>query len=219
MIALEKDGSILYQGSWTRRLQEMVGLRGNSQPSLPHVTSAGTLRNVEYVKPSLLKYQCEGSESGKLEGAVWKLTVGVKDLSLDQSKEQALKEICSTRYNVECGGVLFNSKWYCTNREAQNAIANASGTVNWKCCATVTRSIPTNRVSGDSVDTVCISEAEFVSTDMAALQAAVKKHVADAYEREATLMTAIKGADSLSALRAIDLTAGWAAIAPSDPGE
>ena len=54
---------------------------------------------------------------------------------------------------------------------------------------------------------------------MASLQAVVKQHIADAYEHEATLMTAINGADSLSALRAIDLTAGWASIAPSDPGD
>ena len=212
MIALERDGSILYQGSWTRRLQDMVGLQGNSQPSLPHVTSAGTLRNVEYVKPTLAAYQRSGAESGELSGDVWKITVAAKDFSLSEAKSEALSEIANKRYSVEVGGIIVNGKWYSTSREAQNSIAHASGTVSWKCCATVTRSI-------DDVDTVCISDPEFVSTDMVALLTEVKKHVADAYEREATLMTAIKDADSLSALRAIDLTAGWAAIAPNDPGE
>jgi hypothetical protein len=32
-------------------------------------------------------------------------------------------------------------------------------------------------------------------------------------------MAAINTADSVSALRAIDLTAGWAAVPPNDPGE
>jgi hypothetical protein len=212
MIALENGGDILYQGSWTKALQERLGLLGNNQPRLPYPTSSGTLRYIEFVKPSLLKYQSEGSESGALDGDVWKITRVAEDLSIDQAKEQALGEIASTRFTVETGGVVANGKWYDTNREAQNSIAHSSGTVNWKCRGTVTRKI-------NDVDTVCISVPEFASTDMASLQAVVKQHIADAYEHEATLMTAINGADSLSALRAIDLTEGWASIAPSDPGD
>ncbi|MEK9748948.1 MAG: hypothetical protein VW443_07940, partial [Pseudomonadales bacterium] len=75
MIALENDGNVTFQGSWTRRLQEMTGLVGNAQPPLPHVTAAGTLRAVEYVKPTLLAYQRDGAESGELAGDVWKITV------------------------------------------------------------------------------------------------------------------------------------------------
>ena len=211
MIALEQSGSITYQGLWTQALQERLGLLGNNQPRLPHATSSGTLRDIEFVKPSLLKYQREGSENGALDGDVWKITVSAKDLSLDQAKAQALLEIASTRFTVETSGVVANGKWYATSREAQNSIAHATGTVNWKCCGTVTRKI-------DDDDTVCVSAPEFASTDMAALQAVVKQHIADAYEHEATLMTAINGTDSLSALRAINLTAGWASIAPNDPG-
>jgi hypothetical protein len=217
MIALENDGNVTFQGSWTRRLQEMTGLLGNKQPPLPHATSVGTLRAVEYVKPSLQAYQREGAESGELDGDVWKITVSATDLSLEQATAQALSEIAATRYAVETGGVIVSGKFYSTDRDSQAAIARATGTVSWKCCATVTRDI--EQLDGSTVATVCVSSPEFASSDMDAVKNAVANHVAAAYAREAALMTAINAADSVAALRAIDLTAGWAAIPPSDPGE
>jgi len=217
MIVLEQDGNVTFQGSWTRRLQEMTGLVGNKQPPLPHATSVGTLREVEYVKPSLLAYQRNGAESGELAGDVWKITVAAKDLSLDQAKAQALSEIESTRYGVETGGVIVGGKFYSTDRDSQASIARASGTVSWKCAGTVTRDI--KKLDGSSVSTVCAGAAEFADSDMDAVKTAVAEHVAAAYAREAALMTAINDADSVSALRSIDLTAGWASIPPSDPGE
>jgi hypothetical protein len=217
MIALENDGNVTYQGSWTRRLQEMTGLLGNKQPPLPHATAAGTLRAVEYVKPSLQAYQRAGAESGELDGDLWKITVAAQDLPLDQGKAQALDAISSTRYAVETGGVLVASKYYSTSRDSQSAIARASGTVSWKCAGTVTRDI--EQLDGSTVATVCVSTPEFASSDMDAVKTAVANHVAAAYAREAELMTAINAADSVAALRSIDLTSGWAAIPPSDPGE
>ena len=217
MIALENDGAVSFQGSWTRRLQEMTGLVGNKQPPLPHPTSAGTLRAVEYVKPSLLAYQREGSESGALDGDVWKITVSASDLSLDQAKAQALSEIAQTRFNVETGGVIVAGKFYGTDRDSQSAIARASGTVSWKCNGTVTRDI--EQEDGSSVSTVCVAAPEFADSDMDAVGTAVTAHVADAYARESALMAAINAADSVTALRAIDLTAGWASVPPPDPGE
>ena len=216
MIALEQDGNVTYQGSWTRRLQELTGLVGNKQPPLPHSTDAGTLRAVEYVKPTLLAYQRDGSESGALDGDVWKVTVSAQDLSLDQSKALALDIISSTRYAVETSNVLVAGKYYSTSRDSQSAIARASGTVAWKCNATVTRDI--KQLDGSTVSTVCIGAAEFVASDMDAVKTAVAEHVAAAYAREAELMTAINAADSVSALRSIDLTSGWASIPPPDPG-
>ncbi len=212
MIALEKDGAVSFQGTWTRRLQELTGLLGNKQPPLPHATSVGTLRAIEYVKPALQAYQRDGAESAALDGAVWKITVAAKDLSLEQAKAQALNEIANTRYGVETGGVIVTGKFYSTERDSQAAIARATGTVAWKCNATVTRKI-------DDVDTVCVGSAGFANSDMDAVGTAVAAHVAAAYAREAELMTAVNAADSVSALRAIDLTAGWASVAPSDPGE
>ena len=212
MIALEKDGAVSFQGTWTRRLQELTGLLGNKQPPLPHATSVGTLRAIEYVKPALQAYQRDGAESAALDGAVWKITVAAKDLSLEQAKAQALNEIANTRYGVETGGVIVTGKFYSTERDRQAAIARATGTVAWKCNATVTRKI-------DDVDTVCVGSAGFANSDMDAVGTAVAAHVAAAYAREAELMTAVNAADCVSALRAIDLTAGWASVAPSDPGE
>ena len=185
---------------------------GNKQPPLPHATSVGTLRAIEYVKPALQAYQRDGAESAALDGAVWKITVAAKDLSLEQAKAQALNEIANTRYGVETGGVIVTGKFYSTERDSQAAIARATGTVAWKCNATVTRKI-------DDVDTVCVGSAGFANSDMDAVGTAVAAHVAAAYAREAELMTAVNAADSVSALRAIDLTAGWASVAPSDPGE
>jgi hypothetical protein len=212
MIVLEKNNAASYQGSWTRRLQEMTGLVGNSQPPLPHATAAGTLRAVEYVKPSLLAYQREGAESGALDGDVWKITVTAEDLSLDQAKAQALSEIATTRYAVETGGVIVEGKFYSTDRNSQSAIARVSGTVDWKCNATVTRDI--EQPDGSTVATVCVSDVEFAKSDMDAVKTAVEAHVAAAYAREAALMSGINAADSVAALRAIDLTAGWAAVPP-----
>jgi len=216
MIALENNGDVLFQGSWSRRLQELTGLVGNAQPPLPHATAAGTLRDVEYVKPSLLAYQRDGAETGALDGDVWKITVAASDLSLEQAKAQALNEIANTRYVVETGGVIVAGKFYSTDRDSQAAITRASGTVSWKCNATVTRDI--EQSDGSTVATVCVGAAEFADSDMDAVSTAVAAHVAAAYAREAALMTAVNAADSVAALRAIDLTAGWAAVPPSDPG-
>lgn len=216
MIALEQDGNITYQGPWTRRLQELTGLLGNKQPPLPHSTSAGTLRAVEYVKPSLQAYQREGAESGELAGDLWRITVAAADLSLDQAKAQALNQVGQTRYDIETSGVLLG-KFYSTDRDSQAAIARASGTVAWKCNGTVTRDI--EQEDGSTVATVCVSTPQFADSDMDAVKTAVAAHVAAAYAREAELMAAINAADSVAALRSIDLTAGWASIPPPDPGE
>ena len=216
MIVLEQDGNVTFQGSWTRRLQELTGLLGNKQPPLPHPTSAGTLRVVEYVKPTLLAYQKDGAESAQLSGDVWKVTVSAQDLSLDHAKAQALNEIANTRYGVETGGVIVSGKFYGTDRDSQAAIARATGTVSWKCNATVTRDI--EQEDGSTVATACVSAVEFADSDMDAVGTAVTAHVAAAYAREAELMAAVNAADSVSALRAIDLTSGWASIPPGDPG-
>jgi outer membrane protein assembly factor BamB len=213
MIVLEKNNAASYEGYWTRNLQEMTGLVGNKQPPLPHATAVGTLRAVEYVKPLLLAYQREGAESGALDGDVWKITVSAEDLSLDQAKAQALSEIASTRYAVETGGVVVAGKFYSTGRDSQAAIARATGTVDWKCNATVTRDMQ-QQLDGPTVATVCVSDVEFASSDMDAVKTAVEAHVAAAYAREAELMAGINAADSVAALRAIDLTTGWAAVPP-----
>ena len=89
--------------------------------------------------------------------------------------------------------------------------------MDWKCHATVTRDI--EQEDGSTVSTVFVGAAEFVSSDMDAVKTAVSEHVAAAYAREAELMIAINAADSVSALRAIDLIAGWASVPPDDPGE
>ena len=162
-------------------------------------------------------YQRDGGESGELAGDVWKITVAAKDLSLDQAKAQAMSEIAQTRYNVETGGVIVATKYYATDRDSQSAIARASGIVSWKCAATVTRDI--KQSDGSTVATVCVSSPEFVSSNMDAVKTAVTAHVAAAYAREAELMSEINAADSVAALRAIDLTAGWASVPPPDPGE
>lgn len=218
MIALENEGNVTYQGSWTRNLQEMAGLVGNKQPPLPHATSVGTLRAVEIVKPSLLAYQRDGLETGALDGDVWKITISAEDLSLEQAKAQALSEIASTRYAVETGGVIVSGKFYSTDRDSQAAIARATGTVSWKCNATVTRDMQ-QQLDGPTVATVCVGAAEFADSDMDAVGTAVAAHVAAAYAREAALMSEINAADSVAALRSIDLTAGWASVPPPDPGE
>ena len=219
MLVLEKDNNVLYQGSWSRRLQEMLGLRGNAQPPLPYTSDVGTLRAVEFAKTSLLSYQQKGQESGVVEGDCWRITTSVRDVGLPQAKEIALARISRTRHEVETGGVILDGKFYSTDRDSQAAIARATGTVNWKCNATVTRKI-------DDVDTVCVGAAEFVASDMDAVKTAVAKHVADAYAREAELAEAINSADSVGAWRpssegksGVDLTAGGASIPPPDPGE
>lgn len=160
---------------------------------------------VETVHATLGKYQREVEAGRELDGTVYRITYGAADVSLDQAKAQALNDIATTRFAVETGGVIVAGKFYSTDRDSQAAIARASGTVSWKCCATVTRKI-------DDVDTVCVSAAEFVSSDMDAVKAAVEAHVAAAYAREAELMTAINATGSVAALRAIDLTTGWAAV-------
>jgi len=211
MIALEKNGALVHSGSWNKQFQELTDLRGNAQPELPFACSAGTVRTVAYVNPTLEAFQHLTGESGAVDGDAWKITTTASDLSLTDAKAQAIEQIAQSRYESETAGIVSGGKYYSTDREAQNAIFRASGTAAWKCYSTVTRKI-------HGVDTVCISLAEFVDTDMDELRAAVEKHVADAYAQEKTLMSSINNADDLTALRAIDLTADWVKPPPPDPG-
>ena len=69
-----------------------------------------------------------------------------------------------------------------------------------------------------SIGDVVAGVTGFANSDMDAVGTAVAAHVAASYAREAALMTAINAADSVSALRSINLTAGWASVPPNDPG-
>tara|TARA_Y100000401_G_scaffold54239_1_gene42613 strand:- start:3160 stop:3804 length:645 start_codon:yes stop_codon:yes gene_type:complete len=210
MIALELNGQLVYQGSWNGRLQEMLGLIGNRQPTLPFTTPLGTLRNVEYVRASLDAFQRSGTEAGAVSGNVWKINVAAKDIDLATAKQIARDKIAAKRYEVETGGVIANSKYYSTDRDSQSAIARATGTVSWKAAATVVKDVVQEDES--TVKTTFISDPEFVDTDMDALKSAVATHVANAYAKEKELLTAINAADDVTALRQIDLTSGWAEI-------
>jgi len=169
---------------------------------------------IETVRPAVGKYQrsVECTSDRELDGNVYRLTYESTDITLQQAQAEALNEIATTRFAVETGGVVVAGKYYSTDRDSQAAIARATGTVNWKCNATVTRKI-------DGVDTVCFGAAEFVNTDMDAVKAAVTAHIIDAYAREAELMAEIGAVNGVPGLRNIDLTSGWAKIPPSDPGE
>ena len=171
---------------------------------------------IETVHATLDKYQREIESGRELDGAVYRISYAAADVSLERAKAEALNEIKTTRFVVETGGVIVG-KYYATDRDSQAAIARASGTVAWKCNATVTRDI--KQLDGSTVSTVCVGAAEFADSDMDSVKTAVANHVAAAYAREAVLMTAINAADSVSALRAIDLTSGWASVPPPDPGE
>jgi hypothetical protein len=168
---------------------------------------------IETVRAALQKYQQEIELARELDGTVYRITYTAADIPLEQAKAAALTEIATTRFAVETGGVIVAGKFYSTDRDSQSAIARATGTVNWKCNATVTRDI--EQPDGSTVPTVCVSATEFASSDMDAVKAAVFAHVAACYAREAELMATINAAGSVSALRAIDLTSGWAAVPPT----
>ena len=205
MIALELNGQLVYQGSWNNRLQEMLGLVGNKQPRLPFETSFGTLRNVGYSKPTLDKYQEVGTETGQLSNDEWLISVAAKDISIESAKAQAKAEISQKRYEVETGGIFLNNKFYATDRDSQSAISRMTGTVSWKAAATVVKD-----------DTTFISDSEFVDTDMDALKTAVAAHVAAAYAKEKEFLTSINAADTIAALRLINLASGWSEIPLKD---
>tara|TARA_R100000664_G_scaffold33666_1_gene51481 strand:- start:853 stop:1524 length:672 start_codon:yes stop_codon:yes gene_type:complete len=172
---------------------------------------------VETVHATLGKYQREVESARELDGAVYRISYRAADVSLERGQAEALNEIANRRHAIETGGVIVDTKFYSTDRDSQAAIARASGTVNWKCNGTVTRDI--EQEDGSTVATACVSAVEFADSDMDAVGTAVAEHVAAAYAREAALMSAINAADSVAALRAIDLTAGWASVPPPDPGE
>ena len=217
MIALELNGQLVYQGGWNGRLQEMLGLVGNRQPTLPFTTPLGTLRNIEYVRASLDAFQRSGAETGAVSGNVWKINVAAKDIDLATAKKLARDKIAAKRFAVETGGVIANSKYYATDRDSQAAIARATGTVSWKAAGTVVRDVVQEDES--TVATTFISDPEFVDTDMAALGAVVSQHVQDAYAKEKELLEAINGASDVAALRAINLDSGWAFVPQNDSGE
>jgi len=214
MIALELNGQLVYQGSWTLKLQEMIGLVGNKQPRLPFETSSGTLRNVGYSKPTLDKYQEVGTETGQLSNDEWLISAAAKDISIESAKAQAKAEISQKRYEVETGGIFLNNKFYATDRDSQSAISRMTGTVSWKAAATVVKDVVQEDES--TVETTFISASEFVDTDMDALKTAVAAHVAAAYAKEKEFLTSINAADTIAALRLINLASGWSEVPLKD---
>ena len=214
MIALELNGQLVYQGSWTLKLQEMIGLVGNKQPRLPFETSSGTLRNVGYSKPTLDKYQEVGTETGQLSNDEWLISAAAKDISIDSAKAQAKAEISQKRYEVETGGIFLNNKFYATDRDSQSAISRMTGTVSWKAAATVVKDVVQEDES--TVEITFISASEFVDTDMDALKTAVATHVAAAYAKEKEFLTSINAADTIAALRLINLASGWSEVPLKD---
>jgi len=214
MIALELNGQLVYQGSWTLKLQEMIGLVGNKQPRLPFETSSGTLRNVGFSKPVLDKYQEIGTETGQLSNDEWLISAAAKDISIDSAKAQAKAEISQKRYEVETGGIFLNNKFYATDRDSQSAISRMTGTVSWKAAATVVKDVVQEDES--TVETTFISASEFVDTDMDALKTAVAAHVAAAYAKEKEFLTSINAADTIAALRLINLASGWSEVPLKD---
>ena len=214
MIALELNGQLVYQGSWTLKLQEMIGLVGNKQPRLPFETSSGTLRNVGFSKPVLDKYQEIGTETGQLSNDEWLISAAAKDISIDSAKAQAKAEISQKRYEVETGGIFLNNKFYATDRDSQSAISRMTGTVSWKAAATVVKDVVQEDES--TVEITFISASEFVDTDMDALKTAVAAHVAAAYAKEKEFLTSINAADTIAALRLINLASGWSEVPLKD---
>tara|TARA_R100000781_G_scaffold114431_1_gene85206 strand:+ start:154 stop:798 length:645 start_codon:yes stop_codon:yes gene_type:complete len=214
MIALELNGQLVYQGSWTLKLQEMIGLVGNKQPRLPFETSSGTLRNVGYSKPTLDKYQEVGTETGQLSNDEWLISAAAKDISIESAKAQAKAEISQKRYEVETGGIFLNNKFYATDRDSQSAISRMTGTVSWKAAATVVKDVVQEDES--TVEITFISASEFVDTDMDALKTAVAAHVAAAYAKEKEFLTSINAADTIAALRLINLASGWSEVPLKD---
>jgi len=214
MIALELNGQLVYQGSWTLKLQEMIGLVGNKQPRLPFETSSGTLRNVGYSKPTLDKYQEVGTETGQLSNDEWLISAAAKDISIESAKAQAKAEISQKRYEVETGGIFLNNKFYATDRDSQSAISRMTGTVSWKAAATVVKDVVQEDES--TVEITFISASEFVDTDMDALKTAVATHVAAAYAKEKEFLTSINAADTIAALRLINLASGWSEVPLKD---
>ncbi len=214
MIALELNGQLVYQGSWTLKLQEMIGLVGNKQPRLPFETSSGTLRNVGFSTPTLDKYQEIGTETGQLSNDEWLISAVAKDISIESAKVQAKAEISQKRYEVETGGIFLNNKFYATDRDSQSAISRMTGTVSWKAAATVVKDVVQEDKS--TVETTFISASEFVDTDMDALKTAVATHVAAAYAKEKEFLTSINAADTIAALRLINLSSGWSEIPLKD---
>ena len=207
MIALELNGQLVYQGSWSLKLQEMIGLVGNKQPRLPFETSSGTLRSVGYSRPTLDKYQEAGTETGQLSNDEWLISAAAKDISIDSAKAQAKAEISQKRYEVETGGIFLNNKFYATDRDSQSAISRMTGTVSCKDVVQEDES---------TVETTFISASEFVDTDMDALKTAVATHVAAAYAKEKEFLTSINAADTIAALRLINLASGWSEVPLKD---
>lgn len=210
MIALELNGQLVYQGSWSLKLQEMIGLVGNKQPRLPFETSSGTLRNVGFSRPTLDKYQEIGTETGQLSNDEWLISAVAKDISIESAKTLAKTEVSQKRYEVETGGIFLNNKFYATDRDSQSAISRMTGTISWKAAATVVKDVVQEDES--TVEKTFISDSEFVDTDMDALKTAVAAHVANAYAKEKELLTAINAANDIAALRQVNLTSGWADI-------
>ena len=207
----DKNEVVIQPQDWVGSIQAAMGFVGNLvAPSLPYSANGLTLREVTHA--ALADYQNHGEP--RLVNDEWHHPS--VDKPLQEAKSDALAMLAAKRHGIETGGVIVEGKFYSTDRDSQAAIARVSGTVAWKCNATVKRDI--EQPDGSTVSTVCVSAAEFVSSDMDAVKAAVANHVAAAYAREAELMAAINAADSVSALRAIDLTAGWSAVPTTDPG-
>lgn len=157
--------------------------------------------SVNVVRETLGAFQDYGTPTLTFNGTSVTQTLPATDLSLERAKEQALSQIAARRYQAETGGVEAGGVPVATDRDSQGkytaariiAKEDANYTVNWKTDA---------------------GFQTFDATTLIAVADAVRAHIQACFDREAALAADINNAADLTALRAIDLEAGW----PANPG-
>lgn len=119
-------------------------------------------------------------------------------LTLEQRKADLADEVRNRRWQTETGGTVVNGVPIRTDVGSQGKIADA--------IALLERDTALGAVDFEAQPGV------WVSLDLSALTAigiAVGRHVQAAYTRSRALHEAIEAAETLEALDAIDITAGW----------
>lgn len=160
--------------------------------------AAGIFLNCQTINPPLLEYQTRSAETAQTDGFTAWFATTVSDIPLDDAKAKAIKAASDKRYAVENGGTYMGSVFLNTERPNRGNYSYARA----RAVADNNFAIPNWKV-GDGIFTALNAQQIIDASDT------VHEHVQAAYDHEASLVASIVAAADLTALRAINIDAGW----------
>lgn len=159
-------------------------------------------------KPELKEYQEYSNPTFNVVDGQLRLTYTAKNISLDAAKAQAKAKVAAKRWEVEVGGTMVPMDFGDSDQGIVNVPMQTSRETraNYIYAMLQAQADPTFTVTWKAIDESFVTMTAPIIQQVTVM---VGAHVQASYLREEALYAEIDAAASVTALRAIDLDAGW----------